>query len=253
MAKKKKKAPEGAPEWMVTYGDLMTLLLCFFVILFSLSEMKDDSKVQQILEQLREAFSGTAQSTGMVVGEAPPQNTLEKVLEEWRRPIEKLRVGRSQMQGQHGKHTEVRRINEGLEFRIGKGGKTPFARGSAEILPEFKPELRKLAKLLRGYNNVLSIRGHCSLNDFAPDTPRQAKDALSFTRAQAIKEYLIQRCDLEARRIRAVACGTIQPLNAKAYEEAEHAENRRVEVIFRQVLVDDYLAAQMQQQAGEGG
>ncbi|MCK5713393.1 MAG: OmpA family protein [Hyphomicrobiaceae bacterium] len=251
MARKKKKAPEGAPEWMVTYGDMMTLLLCFFVILFSLSEPKQDDKIQQFLENIRETFGAPNSSTGQVTDTAPPLNTITRILREWQRPIEKLKRGNSPMEGQQGKHTEVRQISEGLEFRVGKGGRTPFTRGSAEIVPEFKPELRKLAKLLRGYNNVLSIRGHCSMNDFPPDPPRRKMDALSFARAQAIKEYLVGRCDLEPRRIRAVACGTMQPLKAAAYEEAEHAENRRVEIIMRQVLMNDYVAAQSPNEAGE--
>jgi flagellar motor protein MotB len=136
----------------------------------------------------------------------------------------------------------VRRINEGLEFTIGKGGRTPFARGSAQIEPEFKPELRELSQLIRGYTNVISVRGHCSLNDFPPDAPRTDFDALSFRRAEAIKDYLIDTCGIEARRIRVMACGNVQPLEPRAYEDDEHAVNRRAEIIFQQVLVDDYAA-----------
>ena len=42
MPKKKEEQEEGAPAWMVTYGDMVTLLLCFFVLLFSMSEIKKD-------------------------------------------------------------------------------------------------------------------------------------------------------------------------------------------------------------------
>ncbi|MEE2925346.1 MAG: flagellar motor protein MotB [bacterium] len=45
--------PTGAPDWMVTYGDLMTLLLCFFVLLFSFSEM---DKLQ--FESMKDSFTG---------------------------------------------------------------------------------------------------------------------------------------------------------------------------------------------------
>ena len=55
MAKKKCAPcpPTGAPDWMVTYGDLMTLLLCFFVLLFSFSEM---DKLQ--FESMKDSFTG---------------------------------------------------------------------------------------------------------------------------------------------------------------------------------------------------
>ena len=47
--------PTGAPDWMVTYGDLMTLLLCFFVLLFSFSSM-ETKKFESLKESMRGAF-----------------------------------------------------------------------------------------------------------------------------------------------------------------------------------------------------
>ena len=55
MSKKKKKAPEGAPEWMVTFGDLMSLLLTFFVLLFSISEIKSE-KIFDVVVAFRTEF-----------------------------------------------------------------------------------------------------------------------------------------------------------------------------------------------------
>ena len=54
------KSKGGAPEWMVTYGDMMTLLLCFFVIIVSMSEIKKDEKFLQVLESIRSAFGSKA-------------------------------------------------------------------------------------------------------------------------------------------------------------------------------------------------
>ena len=58
--------PQGAPDWMVTYGDLMTLLLCFFVLLFSFSSL-ESKKFESLKESLRGAFgvlSGDSTSLG---------------------------------------------------------------------------------------------------------------------------------------------------------------------------------------------
>lgn len=57
MAKKKKQeeASGGAPEWMATFADLMNLLLCFFVLLFSMSTV-DDAKANQVADSLSSAF-----------------------------------------------------------------------------------------------------------------------------------------------------------------------------------------------------
>ena len=49
--KKPEEPPTGAPAWMVTYGDMMSLLLCFFIMLVAMSEIKED-KFKKILEYM---------------------------------------------------------------------------------------------------------------------------------------------------------------------------------------------------------
>ena len=57
MAKKRQEdAPAGSPAWMATFSDLMNLLLCFFVLLFSMSTV-DAEKFQQIAASLASTFS----------------------------------------------------------------------------------------------------------------------------------------------------------------------------------------------------
>ncbi len=53
---RKRKAEDGAPAWVVTYGDMMSLLLTFFIILVSMSELKADHKFQRVMESLRQAL-----------------------------------------------------------------------------------------------------------------------------------------------------------------------------------------------------
>ena len=54
--KKAKSQPEGAPLWMVTYGDMVTLLLTFFVMLLAMSEVKKDDRFVDFMQAIREAF-----------------------------------------------------------------------------------------------------------------------------------------------------------------------------------------------------
>ncbi len=55
MSSAKAKAATGAPAWVMTFADLMSLLMCFFVLLLSFSEM-DVQKYKQVAGSLREAF-----------------------------------------------------------------------------------------------------------------------------------------------------------------------------------------------------
>ena len=58
MAKKPKQeeAPAGSPAWMATFSDLMNLLLCFFVLLFSMSST-DTEKFQEVIASIQSSFS----------------------------------------------------------------------------------------------------------------------------------------------------------------------------------------------------
>ncbi len=79
MARKKKpeEAPAGAPAWMATFSDLMNLLLCFFVLLFSMSST-DTAKYNEIVEAITSSFSifsggGSALDQGILISSGVSQ------------------------------------------------------------------------------------------------------------------------------------------------------------------------------------
>ena len=87
MARKKKpeEAPAGAPAWMATFSDLMNLLLCFFVLLFSMSST-DTAKYNEIVEAVTSSFSifsggGSALDQGILISSGVSQ--LNELAEKW--------------------------------------------------------------------------------------------------------------------------------------------------------------------------
>ena len=88
--------PMGAPDWMVTYGDLMTLLLCFFVLLFSFSSL-ETKKFESLKESMRGAFGVLkGESTTLGKGDArkPPKATdksFDKAISRVLKKIKELR------------------------------------------------------------------------------------------------------------------------------------------------------------------
>lgn len=84
MAKKKQEeAPKGSPAWMATFSDLMNLLLCFFVLLFSMSSI-DAAKFEQVVASFNETFSvfsggATAIGDGILISNGVSQlNELDR-------------------------------------------------------------------------------------------------------------------------------------------------------------------------------
>ena len=246
--KKEEKAPEGAPEWMVTYGDAMTLLLCFFVILVSMSELKKDQKFMQVMESLQRAF-GYDGSVGAVPTKNVPTNTLIKRLMELQ-PPERKEAGDSDVKGIQGKQFRVTNVRDGIE--VVYGGRITFDRFSATVRPEFRELLEKTAERLRGYNTKLLIRGHATRERVPEHSIYESQRDLSYARAKAVARIL-EKAGVRAERLLLVAVGDAEPLKRQAYTEKRRAENRRVEIIVTEDLIDDYAGSTQADDLKESG
>ncbi len=239
MAKNKQAKAEGAPEWMVTYGDMMSLLLCFFVLLAAFSELKTE-KVQQALESLRDAFGGYIQGTGRIPSDSLPTTSVVPRLDEVRLHDKQFReISKADDPGVYGKETTVRKIREGWIFTV--GGWITFEPGSVALKPQAREQLAKLAERIRGKNNKIEIRGH-SVGSDQRATEMDLWD-LSSARAKAVMRFLTAGPQgIQPDRIRIVGCGDAEPLKERVYDETKAAVNRRVEVIVTESLVQEFQA-----------
>jgi len=236
--KKKCKCPEGVPEWVVTYGDMMTLLLCFFILLAAFSEMKKDREYQEVVNAIKEAFGYTG-GAGMVPTQESPVTSMIQTLEAiqlYKEPEKD--PTRADDPGQVGKEATVRTIREGEKFQV--GGRIEFAPGSADLSAQSMAALDSVAQVLRGKNNKIELRGHTAKLDRTPDGEAVDPIVLSYARASAVMRYLLAKePGLRAEQFRVTGAGPHEPVVARAYTEAAHARNRRVEVYMIEVLVDD--------------
>ena len=237
MPKRDKKTPAGAPGYMVTYGDMMTLLLCFFVIIVSMSEMKQDQKFQKAIESIRRAFSGYAGGFGYTPTTVPPANSITEQLKQLIPREPELHQGKSVDDGIEGQNPSVTMVRDGLQYTI--GGKICFETGRARLLDGARTHLAQFAPSLRGFNYKIRVRGHATPKPPALYAPFKNLDELSFARAMAIKKFLIDQ-GVRQERITAEACGDSEPIRAQAYDEDSRALNRRVSIIVTESLVEEY-------------
>ncbi len=240
MAKKKKEQPAGAPEWMVTYGDAMTLLLCFFVIIVSMSEIKQDLKFQQVLESLRMTFGGYEGATSAVPNDIQTANTLIKLLMELEPREQTQKKGDSEDEGIEGKKFRVTNVRDGIEVVI--GGKITFKRFSATLLPEARELVAKTSERIRGYKTKILVRGHTTREPLPEDSMYKDKRDLSYERAVSIAREL-EANGVDPQRLVIVALGDTEPLAKQAYTEERRALNRRVEILVTEDLVEDYTGS----------
>ncbi len=236
MARKKQEEAGGAPEWMVTFGDMMSLLLCFFVIIVSMSEIKKDQRFQKVTESIKRAF-GYKNSIGVAPGENVPTNTTEEELIDFIiREIE-LNKGRSKERGIEGEDPSVRKIREGLEFVI--GGATSFEKGQARLLDPAREQLRMFCQTQIGMNNKIRVKGHAALKDPSQYPGFASLDELSYARGEAVKNFMIAQ-GIRPERITVEACGANEPIVQQAYTEEDQAQNRRVAIIVTENLIEEY-------------
>lgn len=230
------KSREADPEpnatlWLVTYADMMTLLLCFFIMLVAMSEVKSE-KFQRMLESMRRAFGVQA---GMEAGTGSParRNSLFE-------NVQALRVqgGRGNMQGGaetinvHGREFLCKTVKDGLLITM--GDKVGFEQGSAEISGDMKADLNAIIGLVKDYSNRVLVGGHTSAQEVGDETGQWE---LAFQRAAAVGKYL-EESGINPRRLKLSASGGFNPVDTDLTAEGR-GRNRRVEITVSEDLVRD--------------
>lgn len=237
MVRKREEArPAGCPDWMVTYGDMTGLLLCFFVMLMSMSELKKNEQFRQVAKSVREAFGYDA-AAGMAAGEVDPIDAIIRDLQAIVAPAQQGKEGDALEEGIEGRVRRVTSVRDGIEIVI--GGRIIFDRFSAVLKPIAEERVAGLAELIRGKNTKVIVRGHATSEPLPADSVYSNPMDLSFMRAKAVAEVL-ERNGVQPVRIRLEASGDREPINRQAYTEERRAVNRRVEIIVTESLVEDY-------------
>lgn len=208
----------STPSWAVTYADFVTVLLCLFVAILSMSTIQKD-RFQTALGSLQETFGGDAT--------VPSTNSLDLSLYGRLRPIfeESTKMAPSVSAGESERSAVAfSRIPNGAKLVL--AGPMVFERGQAGLAEGSRRTLAELAEELKGRRYRLTIRGHS-----AGEAPQDGEDArdLSYARAISVAQ-LLERAGVSAELVSVVAVGDSQPLLEHAYTEKRRAQNRRVEI-----------------------
>lgn len=233
--------PHGAPGWMVTFSDMMALLLSFFILLQTFSELRQEHEYRRVVTGIQAAFGYAGEIAAMPL-DGPALAALVETMERMalRRDDESGQMSRNLEPGMDGPHVRVTRVREGIVFTI--GGATTFDAFSAEVKPAARTELAKVAALARGRTNRIEVVGHAAAKYLPPGSQWRSLDELSYRRAENVKAVL-ESLGIDDRVFRLRAAGMREPLRPRASGLDASAENRRVEIILTEVLVDETSAA----------
>ncbi|MFH1514316.1 MAG: flagellar motor protein MotB [bacterium] len=251
MARKKEEHRAGAPAWMMTYGDLVTQMLTFFILLFTFSTL-DTVKFRDAVISLQGAFgvlSGGTQILNLsdmptmvpVKMDANLQSKsfvqVKNLLDELIKEEMKKKQKESQDGNQDSTTTEMEKseplimtVLDERGLRIRFTDPVLFALGKADLNTESIDILRDVSDILSGLPNKIVVEGH---TDNIPIKSARFKSnlELSIARAGEVWHFLIEEGGIDPHNLSAAGYSEYHPL--KPNDSAENRRiNRRVEILI---------------------
>ncbi len=220
-------ADEGADDWLLTYGDLMTQLVCFFVLLMSFSIISN-MKFRAAIASLQESLGGTGvlpEYQALVDEVAHVGESEDEMLMELKSTLD-MRAEEYRMSA----YMETEMRGEGLAIILKQ--KEPsvfFDTADARIKEEAYPILDQIGQLIKDLPNEIRIEGH---TDSRPiNTPQFPSNwELSVMRATSVLRYMAN-AGVRSERLCAAGYGPYKPI-ASNDTEVGMSKNRRVEIII---------------------
>lgn len=230
--KKRVEKPENHERWLLTYSDLITLLMIFFVVLYSASTV-NETKYKQLATSMGAVFTGGSTALGSEensgsssdnAGELKPLvQTEEEKLQGIENQINDI-VKDLQLEGSVSTSIEERGLIISFTDSVF------FDSGKADIKDELKPKLISVSKILNKIDNYVRVEGH---TDNLPinNSDFHSNWQLSSVRASNVVEFLINYGEISPNRLSAVGYGEYRSIADNNAEEGR-AKNRRVDILI---------------------
>ncbi|WP_182201108.1 flagellar motor protein MotS [Paraliobacillus salinarum] len=257
MKRRKKKIDKGAPKWMVTYADMVTLILVFFVLLFSMSQI-DLVKFEAVAESFRnrmifDSFPSTLEMDHPTensehreenegsddflnnLSDADPedetnQQTNNDIVEENQESLDELLAEIKAFLRENDLENTItaNRTDQGVVLILQE--RVLFDTAEADIKEIGEPFLEKVSLLVSNIPNEIRVEGH---TDNRPISTQQYPSnwELSGARASSVIRYLTNNSNLDRDRFIAAGYGDTRPIVENNSPE-NWSKNRRVEIVI---------------------
>ena len=170
--------------WVVSYGDMMSLLLTFFIMLASMANYEEvQDRFMAAIESIREALGMTGQ-TGRAIDPSVDYASLLQKLESIIKPQEPRNRGDTDDEGFDGRSFRLRRIRDGSEITM--GGPIMFEPFSDKLAPEGAKALQQIGEILKGRRNKIEVIGHAAEEPRPADWAYTDSMDLSYARSDII-------------------------------------------------------------------
>ena len=246
------KRSRGNPKWIVTFADLMSLLLTLFVMMLTFSQL-DLQKYRELAGSMKDAFgvqylvrlAGFIEQGGGPAGIALKNQTPklvddleaddivgehEKNREAATSPDELAASVKQVMAEQISRATANVEVREG-EVIVRFPGRFAFPSGGESLTFEFLVALKNLIPVLEAAEGEVVVAGHTDDRPISTERFRSNWD-LSTARANSVVHYMLRHSAIDSSRLAVMGYADSRPLAANDGPEGR-ARNRRVEIIIR--------------------
>ncbi len=234
MEEEPKKDPN---EWALAYGDMITLLMTFFVLIIAMSSPKTDEESAMVMKKSsgtgENLMVATLKETGIFQDKVRSKAKTDINADDYLPPISDLELVREDLvifmtENELFDVIDLLTTEEGFTIRI--KADILFDSGDISLRLDYLYLLDKIAEMLAVISNKVMIEGH---TDDRYSDDNKAGNTLSIARASRICEYIIAEEMLSSSRFGVAGHGRFRPLFPNTNDH-NRALNRRVEVIIKE-------------------
>ena len=227
----------GIPEWVVTFGDMMSLLLTFFIMLVSMSELKEDEKYQAMVESIREQFGHDMTMASMAPGESRPRGAYSPnpIYTMGRSKLMDLKTGGQEVKAVVGDHERVEIVRPGEDSTV--GGVVYFPEHATELTEDNRRDLQRIVEQIAGKPQKIEIRSHTTRRPVESDSGFRDEWDLAYARCRNVMRFLIEQ-GIDPDRIRLGPAGASEPLY-NGVDPDRLLRNSRVQILMWDERVQD--------------
>lgn len=227
------KHHEGAPEWMVSYADMITIMMAFFVVMYALSGKKDESTLRPVLTALKQQFGPQWPFVHTTAGHNRDRSS--------RLDRSGLNDHSSRVPGQGGPLPEDHKNRVARVVRPGeglvRGGRILFDDFGVTLNQQQKLQLQRVATDIAGKPQKIEIRGHASRQPLPVDSPYHDHWDLAYARCRSVMEYL-ESLNVDPRRIRLGVSGNQEPAVSPGSDPPAGGSSRVEIFILNEFIAD---------------
>lgn len=223
------KSEGDSQGWLVTYSDLVTLILTFFVLLYTMTSGVEDKAFNSFLQYFKDNsgfLPEAAAVTESINNQADPQK-LEEQMERWQAFADFLE------EQNLSEEVDIKMLSDGVKITLSDS--LTFESGSSDLLPAAKQILLKVSEMMDDKVKEIEVQGHTDNVPIARDSFYQTNWHLGAGRSVSVVQFLQGNTELSPGKFKATSFGEYHPVSSNETPEGRR-QNRRVEIYLRDLI-----------------